>query len=81
MTYPEVLVARQLDAGSAGESSTLVGPWSGNGRCSGDGDFVVGDEAIVCFGVCAVDDRGIVDIALTETTAGANARYSFHQWR
>lgn len=81
MTYPEVLVARQLDARSTWESSALVGPWSSNGGCSGDGDFVVGDEAVVCLGVCAVDDRGIVNIALTETTAGANARYSFHQWR
>jgi hypothetical protein len=67
MTYPEVVVAIQVDLGAIRDSRANVCPWSDNASCAMDGNLATGREAVVPS-IVTTDEGGIVSIC-TDTAA------------
>jgi hypothetical protein len=47
VTYPEIILALEVDLGSSRDGGALVGPGSGDARSSVDGDLATGRETEV----------------------------------
>jgi hypothetical protein len=67
VTYPEVILALQVDLGSSRDSGTLVGPGSGDARSSVDGDLATRRETEV-LSIVATDQSRVVGV-VADTTA------------
>ena len=56
---PEVGVARQVDAGAAGEDGALGGPGAGNGGGGGDGYLIEGLETVALGVMLGAISKGL----------------------
>ena len=67
-TYPEIILASQVDLGTSGNRRTLVGPGSSDGRRAVNSDLATGRETIV--GAVGATDKGRIVSVVANTRAG-----------
>lgn len=79
-TYPEVVLASQVDLGSSRDSSTEVRPRPVDAWCTVDGDLPSSRETVVPPIGVAPDERGIVSI-VAHTTARHRVRITLDHSR
>ena len=78
-TYPEIILALQVDLGSSRDSGTLVGPGSSDAGSSVDGDLATRRETEV-LPIVTADQGGIVGI-VADTAAGHGEAVAGHGGR
>jgi hypothetical protein len=67
-TYPEVILAVQVDLRTGRERGTLVRPWPNDARSTVNGDLVTRRESVVCS-IVATNERRIVCIGANTTAS------------
>jgi hypothetical protein len=68
VTYPEIILALEVDLGSSRDGGALVGPGSGDARSSVDGDLATGRETEV-LSIVTTNQGGVVSV-VADTAAG-----------